>query len=124
MGIKDATVLAELLTHATATHDLPHLMKCYHQARHARVDKVRDYSAFVGKMFSYPDGTKQRHRDRVLRSCDPNLYLDTVASMNMYYGSAEWMRWLDCFDVGETVSIFHIHVYQQDYLLSWLGLVV
>lgn len=109
MGIEDAAVLAELLSHTAVTEDIPHLMKCYDQARHARVDKVRDYSDFIGKMFSYPDGKKQQSRDKVLRSYDPNQYLDAIPSMTAHYGSAEWMTWLDVFDVKETVSTFYIY---------------
>lgn len=109
MGIEDAAVLAELPTHAAAMEDIPHLMKFYDQARHARVDKVRDYSDFIGKIFSYPDGKKQQSRDNVLRSYDPNQYLDAIPSMTARYGSAEWMTWLDVFDVKETVSTLYIY---------------
>jgi 2-polyprenyl-6-methoxyphenol hydroxylase-like FAD-dependent oxidoreductase len=103
MGIEDAAVLAELLSHALSAEDIPRLMRCYNQARHARVTAVRQYSDFVGKMFSYPDGKKQQMRDKILRTYDPNQYPDSIPSMTARYGSAEWMTWLDVFDVKETV---------------------
>ncbi|QDS76432.1 hypothetical protein FKW77_004336 [Venturia effusa] len=105
MGIEDAAVLAELLTHAVAIENVPHLTKCYDRARHARIEKVREYSDFMGKMMSYPDGKNQQHRDQMLRSFDPNQSLNAAPSMTAHYGSAEWMTWLDVFDVKETVKL-------------------
>ena len=104
MGIEDAALLFELLSHASSTADIPRLTKCYDLARHARVDAVREYSNFVGKMLSYPDGKKQQMRDKVLRTYDPNQFPEAVPSMTAHYGSAEWMTWLDVFDVKETVG--------------------
>lgn len=108
MGIEDAAVLAELLTHAGSTEEIPRLLRCYDQARHTRIDAVREYSNFVGKMFSYPDSKKQQMRDKVLRTYDPNQYPDSIPSITAHYGSAEWMTWLDVFDVKETVSIHSV----------------
>jgi 2-polyprenyl-6-methoxyphenol hydroxylase-like FAD-dependent oxidoreductase len=104
MGIEDAAVLAALLSHASSPADIPHLTKSYDSARHTRVEAVRNYSDFVGKMFSYPDGKKQQMRDKNLKSYDPNLFPGVIPSMLAHYGSAEWMTWLDVFDVEETVS--------------------
>jgi 2-polyprenyl-6-methoxyphenol hydroxylase-like FAD-dependent oxidoreductase len=104
MGIEDAAVLATLLLHASSPADIPRQTKCFDRARHARVEAVRNYSDFVGKMFSYPDGKKQQITDKVLRSYDPNLFPDAVPSITAHYGSPEWMTWLDVFDVEETVS--------------------
>lgn len=104
MGIEDAAVLAGLLKHAGSTEAIPRLLRCYDQARQARVDAVRQYSNFMGKVFSYPDGRKQQRRDKALGTFDPNQYPDAIPNITAHYGSAEWMTWLDVFDVKETVS--------------------
>jgi len=103
MGIEDAAVLAELLSYASSIEDINGLMKMYDQIRHTRVIAIRRYSDFVGDMFTYPDGKKQEARDKKLKEFDPNKFPDSEPNIKAKYGSAEWMTWLDVFDVEQTV---------------------
>lgn len=111
-GIEDAAVLAELLSHTTATSEIPRLTTLYYQLRHPRAEKVRELGRMNGQAFQMVNGPEQEKRDRYLcmplrerRRIDPG-YLDL-------FGEVEFHAWLDGLDVTAKARDAHQRMAKQ-----------
>lgn len=68
MAIEDAVVLAECLSTARNTHDVPMLLHLYEQLRKDRVTMIQEGSQETIRTWHLPDGPQQRARDCKLQS--------------------------------------------------------
>ena len=71
MGFESASVLANLLAKATATAQIPALLKVYSSMRQSRTSHVIRASKNLGIAFTLPKGPLQAERDRALREEKP-----------------------------------------------------
>jgi salicylate hydroxylase len=65
MGIEDVATLAECLSRAETSDQIPKTMRTYETIRKPRAEKLKNLSQFAGVEKHYEDGEKQQKRDEL-----------------------------------------------------------
>lgn len=113
LGIEDAAVLTELLTHLQSIGSISRLAKIYYDLRSKRIERCRVLTKSNGPAQVLPDGPEQERRDRYLQSPPENR---TDPKYNDAFGDFDFHVWLNSFDVVKEVRND-----QKHYLPAWIS---
>ena len=101
--MEDGFSLTECLRGASSLDDLPLLLGVFDKVMMQRARAVGDYSIFMGRLLSTPDGPLQKARDRGMRLFDPNG-VDARPNIKAKYGTPEWQAYLDDYDPAQALE--------------------
>ncbi len=68
MAVEDAAALAEALSHAHSTADVPGVLQVYERVRYERTSQMQKASLNNGKLWHFADGPEQAARDAASRA--------------------------------------------------------
>ena len=107
-GMEDSGVLSECISYAKTIEDIPSLLKTYESLRRPRVELIQGTSAFLGKLWSLPDGEQQQQRDENMRKIQP-YYAGAwdgkpIETIPTGLRDPNYSPWLMAYDAVESVS--------------------
>lgn len=101
MAVEDGAALAEALSHARSTADLPRVLTAFQEIRVERAGQMQQASLINGKIWHFADGPEQEARDRAMRP--EVLGLPFEESPNQW-SDPETQRWAYGYDTVDVVA--------------------
>lgn len=98
-AVEDGAVLAECLSHAQFTSDIPKLLQTYEKIRRPRVERIQATALITGQYKVMPDGPAQVKRDEKMAQ-----RMDKANPRYEYWKAGGGLEWLYGYDFMKEVS--------------------
>src|SRR4051812_6858068 len=92
-AVEDGAVLAECLSHATSTSDIPKALHAYEKIRRPRAELIQATALITGQYKAMPDGLAQVKRDERMAQ-----RMDKANSRYEYWKAGGGLEWLYGYD--------------------------
>jgi salicylate hydroxylase len=117
MATEDSITIAECLAREKSPVEIPQMMSAYENIRKPRAEKIKDASEFSGVEKHYPDGEKQRKRDKGIKA---HMNAQVTVLEKVAVMSSAWVLGHDvkCYVSGAFESPFGINTDKYRQMLS------